>query len=158
MIEETLCELIINRYYDTVYNLCFARLNRNRQAAEDCTQETFLTFFSKRGKLEFTDNIQLWLYRTAEKVIKSYIRRNKQILIDVDEVADKLISEEQSFEEQSVAFDGLSEEEKELLTIYYDYEYGERIRLAEEKGLTQSALYNRVYRIKQKLYKEHNKS
>ena len=158
MIEETLCELIINRYYDTVYNLCFARLNRNRQAAEDCTQETFLTFFSKRSKLEFTDNIQLWLYRTAEKVIKSYIRRNKQILIDVDEVADKLISEEQSFEEQSVAFDGLSEEEKELLTIYYDYEYGERIRLAEEKGLTQSALYNRVYRIKQKLYKEYNKS
>ena len=158
MIEETLCELIINRYYDTVYNLCFARLNRNRQAVEDCTQETFLTFFSKRGKLEFTDNIQLWLYRTAEKVIKSYIRRNKQILIDVDEVADKLISEEQSFEEQSVAFDGLSEEEKELLTIYYDYEYGERIRLAEEKGLTQSALYNRVYRIKQKLYKEYNKS
>ena len=114
--------------------------------------------FSKRGKLEFTDNIQLWLYRTAEKVIKSYIRRNKQILIDVDEVADKLISEEQSFEEQSVAFDCLSEEEKELLTIYYDYEYGERIRLAEEKGLTQSALYNKVYRIKQKLYKEHNKS
>ena len=158
MIEETLCELIINRYYDTVYNLCFARLNRNRQAAEDCTQETFLTFFSKRGKLEFTDNIQLWLYRTAEKVIKSYIRRNKQILIDVDEVADKLISEEQSFEEQSVAFDGLSEEEKELLTIYYDYEYGERLRLAEEKGLTQSALYNRVYRIKQKLYKDYNKS
>lgn len=158
MIEETLCELIINRYYDTVYNLCFARLNRNRQAAEDCTQETFLTFFSKRGKLEFTDNIQLWLYRTAEKVIKSYIRRNKQILIDVDEVADKLISEEQSFEEQSEAFDCLSEEEKELLTIYYDYEYGERIRLAEEKGLTQSALYNRVYRIKQKLYKEYNKS
>lgn len=158
MIEETLCELIINRYYDTVYNLCFARLNRNRQAAEDCTQETFLTFFSKRGKLEFTDNIQLWLYRTAEKVIKSYIRRNKQILIDVDEVADKLISEEQSFEEQSAAFDGLSEEEKELLTIYYDYEYGERIRLAEEKGLTQSALYNRVYRIKQKLYKDYNKS
>ena len=158
MIEETLCELIINRYYDTVYNLCFARLNRNRQAAEDCTQETFLTFFSKRGKLEFTDNIQLWLYRTAEKVIKSYIRRNKQILIDVDEVADKLISEEQSFEEQSEAFDCLSEEEKELLTIYYDYEYGERIRLAEEKGLTQSALYNRGYRIKQKLYKEYNKS
>ena len=158
MIEETLCELIINRYYDTVYNLCFARLNRNRQAGEDRTQETFLTFFSKRGKLEFTDNIQLWLYRTAEKVIKSYIRRNKQILIDVDEVADKLISEEQSFEEQSVAFDCLSEEEKELLTIYYDYEYGERIRLAEEKGLTQSALYNRVYRIKQKLYKEYNKS
>ena len=158
MIEETLCELIINRYYDTVYNLCFARLNRNRQAAEDCTQETFLTFFSKRGKLEFTDNIQLWLYRTAEKVIKSYIRRNKQILIDVDEVADKLISEEQSFEEQSEAFDCLSEEEKELLTIYYDYEYGERIRLAEEKGLTQSALYNRVYRIKQKLYKDYNKS
>ena len=158
MIEETLCELIINRYYDTVYNLCFARLNRNRQAAEDCTQETFLTFFSKRGKLEFTDNIQLWLYRTAEKVIKSYIRRNKQILIDVDEVADKLISEEQSFEEQSEAFDCLSEEEKELLTIYYDYEYGERIRLAEEKGLTQSALYNRVYRIKRKLYKEYNKS
>lgn len=158
MIEETLCELIINRYYDTVYNLCFARLNRNRQAAEDCTQETFLTFFSKRSKLEFTDNIQLWLYRTAEKVIKAYIRRNKQILVDVDEVADKLISEEQSFEEQSETFDCLSEEEKELLTIYYDYEYGERLRLAEEKGLTQSALYNRVYRIKQKLYKEHNKS
>lgn len=51
MIEETLCELIINEYYDKVYNFCFANLNRNKQAAEDCTQETFLTFSRKEINL-----------------------------------------------------------------------------------------------------------
>ena len=82
MIEETLCELIINEYYDKVYNFCFANLNRNKQAAEDCTQETFLTFFSKRNKLEFTENIHRWLYKTAKKVIKAYMRKNKKIFIN----------------------------------------------------------------------------
>lgn len=157
MIEETLCELVIERYYDTVYNLCFASLNRNHQAAEDCTQETFLTFFYKREKLEFTENIQRWLFKTAQKVIKAYIRKNNQIFINIDDVSDEVVSEEEAFKEKSDAFDCLSEEEKELLKIYYNYDYGDRLRLAEEKGLTQSALYNRVYRIKQKLSKEHNK-
>lgn len=157
MIEETLCELIIKEYYDTVYNLCFASLNRNHQAAEDCTQETFLTFFSKRSRLEFTENIQRWLLRTAKKVIKAYIRKNKQIFINIDDISDKLLSEEERFKEESEAFDCLSKEEKELLEIYYNYDYGDRISLAAEKGMTQSALYNRVYRIKQKLSKENNK-
>lgn len=157
MIEETLCELIINEYYDKVYNFCFANLNRNKQAAEDCTQETFLTFFSKRNKLEFTENIHRWLYKTAKKVIKAYMRKNKQIFIDIDNVSDEIVSEEKAFREKSEAFDCLSEEEMELLNIYYNYEYGDRKKLAEEKGLTQSALYNKVYRIRQKLSKEHNK-
>ena len=46
---------------------------------------------------------------------------------------------------------------EQLLDIYYNYDYGERIRLAEEKGMTQSALYNKVYRIRQKLGEKHNK-
>ncbi len=157
MIEETLCELIIKEYYDTVYNFCFASLNRNQQAAEDCTQETFLTFFSKRNKLEFTENIHRWLYKTAKKVIKAYIRKNKQIFVNIDDISAELVSEEGLFKEKSEAFDCLSEEEMELLNIYYNYDYGDRKRLAEEKGLTQSALYNKVYRIRQKLGKEHNK-
>ena len=70
----------------------------------------------------------------------------------------KLVSEEKAFADESDAFDCLSKEEIELLDIYYNYEYGDRIKLAAEKGMTQSALYNRVYRIKQKLSKTHNKS
>lgn len=157
MIEKSLCELIIREYYNMVYYFCFANLNRNRQAAEDCTQETFLVLFSKRSKLEYTDNIKHWLYKTAQKVMKAYLRKNKQIMLDIDDVADELYIEEETFKDANDAFDCLTEEEKELLNIYYNYDYGERIRLAEEKGMTQSALYNKVYRIRQKLSKEHNK-
>ena len=88
MIEETLCELIIKEYYESVYNLCYASLNRNHQTAEDCTQETFLIFFSKRSKLDYTDRIRYWLYKTAKKVIKSYIRKNKQLFVDINEMSD----------------------------------------------------------------------
>lgn len=158
MIEETLCELIIKEYYESVYNLCYASLNKNHQTAEDCTQETFLIFFSKRSKLDYTDRIRYWLYKTAKKVIKSYIRKNKQLFVDINEMSDKLVSEEKAFADESDAFDCLSKEEIELLDIYYNYEYGDRIKLAAEKGMTQSALYNRVYRIKQKLSKTYNKS
>jgi len=157
MIEDTLSELIIKEYYDAVYNLCFAYLNGNKQGAEDCTQEVFLTFFSKRKKLDYTENIQFWLFRTAKKVIKAYQRKNKQIFISIDDISEQLISEEDTFKESSDAFDCLSKEELELLDIYYNYEYGERIHLAKKKGMTQSALYNQVYRIKQKLSKNNNK-
>lgn len=159
MIESTLCNAIIKEYYREIYNFCFANLNYNHQSAEDCTQETFLIFFSKHKKLYLSDNIRIWLYQTAERVIKAYKRKNNLNEISIDTLTEEPVSAENEFEqfEKSSILDELNEEEMKLLKIYYDHSYGERKTLAEKNGMTLSALYNRVHKIRLKLLDKTNK-
>ncbi len=151
MINETLSELIIREYYGMVYRFCYVMLRGNRQAAEDCTQDTFLTFFSKRSQLNMTDRLPHWLFKTAKRCIKSYLRKHKDIYIRLEDVSETIGQEDDILKMKSDVFDSLTPEEIELLEIYYNNEYGDRVRLAEERGMTIAALYTRVYRIRQKL-------
>ena len=151
MINETLSELIIREYYGMVYRFCYVMLRGNRQAAEDCTQDTFLTFFSKRSQLNMTDRLPHWLFKTAKRCIKSYLRKHKDIYIRLEDVSETIGQEDAILKMKPDVFDSLTAEEVELLEIYYNNEYGDRVRLAEERGMTIAALYTRVYRIRQKL-------
>ncbi len=51
---------IVKQYYQFIYRYCLARLSEPN-AAQDCTQEVFLTFYKKIAVLE-DDNILGWLY------------------------------------------------------------------------------------------------
>jgi RNA polymerase sigma-70 factor, ECF subfamily len=55
---------VYDRYSRMVFNVCL-RSTGNLQAAEDCTQETFLTFFKKARILKSHGNLSGWFYRTA---------------------------------------------------------------------------------------------
>ena len=66
---------IVNRYYHVILNYCKYKLNGNYAAAEDVTQEVFLTLYRKINRLKISENIKLWLYRTADNNVKTYIRK-----------------------------------------------------------------------------------
>ena len=68
---------IIEEYYQSIYNYCYAKLNFNHTNAEDSTQEVFLILMKKQKKLNLSDNIKIWLYKTADNVVKAYKRKNK---------------------------------------------------------------------------------
>lgn len=143
-------EFLYEKYYTKVLAYCCVRLHNDIHAAEDCTQEVFLILQKKLPKLVTSDEIQAWLYRTAENVVKNYRKKNPE-MIDIDSIPD--IPEETHVE---TALDILSDEEKELVGLYYQGESKER--LAKQKGISLDVLYKRMSRIKQKLKEYLDKS
>lgn len=143
---------IIEEYYQNIYNYCYAKLNFNHTNAEDCTQEVFLILFKKQKKLNLSDNIKVWLYKTADNVIKSYRRKNKidDKTLNIEEIE---IAVENDFEvtNKSKIFDNISEEEYTLLKTYYNNEYGNKAEVAKQFNLTVQNLYKRIHKIKSKL-------
>lgn len=143
-------EFLYEKYYTKVLAYCCVRLHNDVHAAEDCTQEVFLILQKKLPKLVASDEIQAWLYRTAENVVKNYRKKNPE-MIDIDSIPD--IPEETHVE---TVLDILSDEEKELVGLYYQGESKER--LAKKKGISLDVLYKRMSRIKQKLKEYLDKS
>ena len=140
---------IVDKYYSEIYNYCRTKLNFNRTAAEDVTQEVFLALYKKLYRLKLSDNIRAWLYRAADFEIKNYIRHNPSF-----------ISLEECTEEINIApvgipslsdndFDCLSDEDK---TIIFDYYSGEdKEHIAKANKMTLNALYIHIHRLRKKL-------
>lgn len=152
MPEKDLCSVIAETYYDAIYKYCFAALGCSEQAAKDCTQETFFIMVRKRRRLDLSGNMRVWLYKTADRVIRNYLRRERrqQSAVPLDELEIPVESEFFS-SEPSLFREYLTAEESALLTAYYGAGHGSRAALAESRGLTLRMLYKRVEQIKSKL-------
>ncbi|MEE5993493.1 MAG: sigma-70 family RNA polymerase sigma factor [Oscillospiraceae bacterium] len=138
-------ELIYEKYYTTILTYCCLRLHNNIHAAEDCTQEVFLITQKKLPRLVNLEEIKPWLYRTAENVVKNYRKKNPE-MIDIDSIPET--PQEMPVE---TALDILTDEERELVRLYYLGESKEK--LAHQQGMTVDALYKKISRIKEKLRK-----
>jgi RNA polymerase sigma-70 factor (ECF subfamily) len=67
---------LVERYQTQIYNLCY-RLLGNREAAEDATQETFLSAY--RALPRFVGgNFRSWLFRIAANGSKDELRRRRR--------------------------------------------------------------------------------
>lgn len=154
MKQDDLCSTVIETYYESIYKYCFITLHYDRCAAQDCTQETFFILFRKRHLLDLNGNIRVWLYKTADRVMKNYIRKEKkyqeQIPLDETEIEDR---RSLPGSELTELLEALSPDERSMLLAYYEAEHGEHSLLASEYGLSVRALYKKIDRIKSKLKK-----
>ena len=152
MINKEECSKIINQYYKEIYNYCYSRLKFDKQSAEDCAQDVFVTFFSKREKLG-DEAIRLWLYRTADNVIRNFMRSHDQSIISLDDSpeAENITADSPFSDEKHSVLDILSDEEMNILRVYYDSAYGDKKAAAKKLGLSLPALYQKIHKIKSKL-------
>ncbi len=138
---------IVNRYYQVILNYCKSKMSGNKSSAEDVTQEVFLTLYQKINNLKLSENMKIWLYRTADNKIKTYIRNNPSFL-SINDCWD--ITHEDDYPSFSECdFDCLNSEEKDLLIEYYSGESREDIAKIHQHSM--NTLYIRIYRIKKKL-------
>ncbi len=153
LIEPEHCTLIIEKYYREIFSYCYAKLGYSHHSAEDCTQEVFVVFFSKHERLDETDNIRLWLYRTADNVIKTFVRKSPPSAVSIEDSPEAMnIADSGGFTEVSDSpLDILEPEERQLLEVYYDSDYGQRTEAAKKLGISLPALYRKVHKIKKKL-------
>ena len=152
MEHDDICSVLIKTYYDTIYRYCCAVLHQDTEGAADCTQETFFLMFRKRAVLNLHGNMRIWLYKSADRVMHNYMRRERryreQIPLDEVEIAaeDRIPGAET---EELRAH--LSQEEFSLLKTYYEAEHGDRDQISAKCGMTIQQLYKKIDRIKNRL-------
>lgn len=147
------CEHIMGKYYRELYNYLFVKLGYNKQSAEDCTQELFMILLKKHENLDADNNIRIWLYRTADNVIKTYCRKNnnsEKSLEDSPEAMNMSAPDFFSRDETNLG-EWLTSDEIETVQLYYNSDYGDKKYVADKLGITVTALYQRINKIKQKI-------
>lgn len=148
------------QYYPDVYRFAFAK-TRNKEAALDLTQETFLTFLQKAQGLE-DDKISAWLICVCANKCKEYFRAKKKELnyVSIEEIGD--LSDEDTPEETATDPEELfNAVQKKILTLLTPAEQKEFIELfiqkkeirifAEENNISENAANVRKSRLKKKV-------
>jgi len=154
LIEKERCNEIISQYYTEIYNYCFARMNFDSYAAEDCTQEVFITLFRKIKDLD-DNNIRLWLYRSADNIMNTYRRKNIRNDLSIEESPEVRNTAENPFDddESESILNILDDEEVKIVREYYSSDYGDKKSVAKKLGLSVTSLYQKIHKIKDKLKK-----
>ena len=139
--------------YDKIYRYCYYKV-RDKNLAEDITQETFLRFLDSRYR-EQGKKIQ-YLYTIARNLCSDHFRNNKQMVQIHDAIKP---SEKSGFEEEinfrydiRQALSKLSEEDREILLLKYANEEKDAV-ICSLFGLSRFSLYRRLHRL-QKLVRK----
>ncbi|MBR3970257.1 MAG: sigma-70 family RNA polymerase sigma factor [Ruminococcus sp.] len=142
-------EILFKKYYRQIFNYCRVKL-RSEHSSFDCVQEVFWILYQKIDKVDVTENILIWLYRTADKVISRYIKKNSKDL-SLDSLDEDIEDKREMFNESYEIIDTIvSKEELSLLENYYLE--GVAIReIAEKASVSEAAIYKRIERIKAKI-------
>lgn len=142
----------LEEQYDKIYRYCYFKV-KQRELAEDITQETFLRFYERFGHYGNGWTLQ-YLYRIARNLcIDEYRRKKTEILseVTVEEIADE--SQENRIVADLFIKDAmavLSEEEKEILLLRYvnEVEIGIICRIYH---ISRFSLYRKMKKAKGKL-------
>lgn len=68
---------LMDRHEDMVFSVAM-RMMRDREAAFDATQETFLTLFRKADRYSGESAVSTWLYRVATNTCLDMLRKQKR--------------------------------------------------------------------------------
>lgn len=68
---------LMDAHEDRVFAICL-RMMRDREAALDATQDTFLTVFRKADRFKAKAAFSTWLYRVAVNTCYDHLRRKKR--------------------------------------------------------------------------------
>jgi len=88
---------LMDAHEDRVFAICL-RMLRDREAALDTTQDTFLTVFRKVDRYKATAAFSTWLYRVTVNTCYDYLRKQKRkradTLPDSHDIADPASADE----------------------------------------------------------------
>lgn len=142
---------IYKEYYHIILNFCYFKLN-NRELAEDCTQEVFLALAKKMHTLRLDTNIAAWLYKAAKiEILRCNKKHKHNISLDeIDDIPQEIV------ESQGIFDDIITEDEYQTLNDFFVN--GEDVKkLAVDRKLSLSAMYQKINRIKQKVIQSQDK-
>jgi len=101
-------EDIYVRYFKDVYNFLLG-LCGNTDIAEELTQDTFIEAYRSLHRYNGKCKIYTWLCAIAKNMWFHYIRKHKNAILDIDTLAEILLSEEPSPQDRAESEERLHE-------------------------------------------------
>ena len=153
--------VLVDRYKDLVFTLAL-RMVKNREEAEEVSQDTFIKVFKSLHKFKGNSKFSTWIYKVTYNTcldrIKKYKREYNNVAIDeftehkVKTIDNALDNMEQAEHNQTIqdCLALLPSEDSFLLTLYY-FEEQSLEEISKVVGLTANNVKVKVFRSRKKL-------
>ncbi len=157
---------LYRRYQPKILGYCFAII-KNKDTAEDLTQDIFIKITENLHKLNTPSTFSAWCFRIArnhcinfyKKQSKTKAEKLEETLELADEIVDieEFINREQQFDLIEVLINELDEDEKMILQLKYLEKASIKDIQKSFPELSESAVKMRLTRVRQKLARLYNK-
>lgn len=124
-------DVLVRAHRDRVFAVCL-RMLRDRDAALDATQDTFLTLFRKADRFRAESAFSTWLYRVTVNVCYDHLRRRKRTRME--SLPEGMDQPDIHAEDEYLAVDVRPEIEDALQTL--QPEYRAAVVLVDLQGLS----------------------
>ena len=153
---------LLDRYSRLVYSLIL-RIVRNKEDAEELTQDVFMKVFNKLGSFKGDSSFSTWIYRIAYNTAISEVRKNRpehlaieeSVMADVseDEIAGSLgsVGENEQTRRLDAALELLSPDERAIVLFFYMEDKAIE-DIANITGLSIANVKVKLHRIRKKLF------
>jgi RNA polymerase sigma-70 factor (ECF subfamily) len=160
--ETDLYAYFVTKYNKDIFQLAF-QLTKDRELAEDLTQDVFVKGFLKLKSFQQKSQFLTWLYRIAYNLIINELRKKKMTfsffddevvsyedVAEIDDFFDKQETE-QRYQKLNEALQMLSKDEYALILFHY-YEQKTIDEIAFITTQTSANVKVKLFRIRKKLY------
>ena len=154
------CDILVHKYYDSVYFYCVRRCYGDCDIASDLTQDIFLKLVESLPRYRFIGKFQNYLYTMAVNTCNNYLKKRhiEQIELtdnfttDLDtSLIDEILHDERK-ETVQKALDLLPEIQREVVILRYYHDLKVK-DIATITGVGVSTVQSRIYQGLRKLEK-----
>jgi len=149
---------LYTQYSPGIHKLCLGYTGDASQA-QDLLQETFIAVWNNMQKFRGDAKWSTWIYRIAMNTCLSYLRKNKESSIDIENTSLTLLPDVANTKEHEVellykSISRLQETDRLIITmVLEDKPYQE---IAAITGITEANLRVKIHRIKKQLTEIYN--
>jgi RNA polymerase sigma-70 factor (ECF subfamily) len=151
--------ILVNKYEFSIIRFVYNTI-RDREAAEDITQEVFITVYNKLYTFNKDYKFSNWLYQIARNKCIDYVRKYKRVyeanVEEAHDIASNEISPEQSAEYKETkkvveAFvTSLNDIDKQIVLLRYTNDNITFADVAEILNMGESAVKRRYYKARER--------
>ena len=158
------------KYYKQIFNYLKYHLNNDGEAAEECAQEVFATYYEQLPSMTMSEP-KTWLFHTADNFLNRYIRAQaieKRWIVSFDDERygkseDERLSYEPDFDafleknidvrENSAKIISALREDEQMLYNQYKKQHIPMRDLAKEYNVSEGSVWAKIHRVKQHILK-----
>lgn len=158
--------ILVNKYEFSILRFVYNTI-RDKEAAEDITQEVFITVYNKLYTYNKSYKFSNWIFQISRNKCIDYVRKYKRVyeanVEDEHDIASKDVSPDQIAEFNEVKklvedfINTLNDVDKQIIILRYSNEHMTFIDISEVLNMSESAVKRRYYKTREK-FKEYRLS
>lgn len=154
--------IIVNKYELPILRFVY-NIIKNKETAEDITQEVFITLYNKLYMYKKEYKFSNWIFQIAKNKCIDYMRKYKRVyesnIEDLRDLASKEVGPEQSMEYKEIKenvekfINSLEDTDKQIVVLRYSKDNLTFSDIAQILNISESSVKRRYYKSREK-YKE----